>query len=62
VNARIHREVGQEQFSGLRRQSQWRRCFQQIGIANAAASAALANKMARMIWAMTTKGENYRMA
>ncbi|WP_265519779.1 IS110 family transposase [Nitratireductor luteus] len=26
------------------------------------AAVALANKMARMIWAMTTKGENYRMA
>lgn len=26
------------------------------------AAVALANKMARMIWAMTTKQENYRMA
>ena len=26
------------------------------------AAVALANKMARMIWAMTTKGEDYRMA
>ena len=26
------------------------------------AAVALANKMARMVWAMTTKGEDYRMA
>ena len=26
------------------------------------AAVALANKMARMVWAMTTKQENYRMA
>ena len=26
------------------------------------AAVALANKMARMVWAMTTKGEDYRIA
>ncbi|TQE92886.1 MAG: IS110 family transposase, partial [Spiribacter salinus] len=32
------------------------------GKARMVAAVALANKMARMIWAMTTKQENYRMA